>query len=128
MRRWGLTPSGNLPPAAPSYRSDMSEALGLLKVLGVVVLCVAMLHLVGTKSIVDGRVLAAAERAAEAAAAHPGRAAAQASAEEAVARALFGVCSNQTVQLPRQWNNAEQVAAVVTCATSRATALYPAGP
>lgn len=106
----------------------MSEALGLLKVVGVVTLCVAMLHQVGQKSIVDGRVLAAAERAAEEAAAHPERTAAQAAAEEAVAQVLFGVCSNPTVRLPRHWDNTEQVGVVVTCATSRATALYAPGP
>ena len=109
---------------APSCPSEMSETLGLLKVLVVVVLCVAMLHQVGNKSIVDGRVLAAAERAAIAAAPHPRRAAAQAAAEAVVAQELFGVCSNPTVRLPRQWDNTQQVGAVVTCGNSRATAVH----
>ena len=110
MSTWRLPPTGKLPNKV------------------VVALCVAMLHHAGEKSMVDGRVLLAAERAAAAAAAHPGRPAAQAAAEEAVARVLFGVCSNPTVRLPRQWDNTEQVGVVVTCAASRATALYAPGP
>jgi len=106
----------------------MSEALGLLKVVGVVALCVAMLHQIGEQSIVDGRVLAAAEKAVVAAAAHPGRPEAQAAAEKAVAQVLFGVCSSPTVRLPRQWDNTEQVGVAVTCSASRATALYAPGP
>lgn len=123
-----MIPSASLPPVALSCLSEMSEALGLLKVVGVVALCVAMLHQVGQKSIVDGRVLVSAERAAVAAAAHPGRSAAQAAAEEAVARVMFGVCSNPAVRLPRPWDNTQQVGVVVTCAASRATALYTPGP